>query len=137
MRRIEQRIGADGSVFQLPYMPFPDGGVVRRITDYDLVRGYLHSNGLRWSFGAMVGRPEDWQGELAARPPTLQVEAAAAAGFDGVYVDRFGYADSARSLERRLRELTGAPPITSADGRLVFFDLRGLRRRLERAPHGA
>jgi hypothetical protein len=132
VRRIEQRIGADGSVFQLPYMPFPDGGVVHRMTDYDLVRGYLHSDGLHWSFGAMSGRPEDWQAELARRPLELQVDAAASAGFDGVYVDRFGYADSARSLERRLRELTGEPPITSADNRLFFFDLRGLRRRLER-----
>ena len=60
-------IGADGSVFQLPYMPFPDGGVVHRMTDYDLVRGYLHSDGLHWSFGAMSGRPEDWQAELARR----------------------------------------------------------------------
>jgi phosphoglycerol transferase len=131
VRRIEQRIGARGSVFQLPYVPFPDGGVVRRITDYDLVRGYLHSNSLRWSFGAMVGRPEDWQAELAARPATLQVEAAAVAGFDGVYIDRFGYADAARSLERLLRTLTGEPPLASADERLAFFDLRGLRRRLE------
>ena len=45
VRRIEQRIGTGGSVFQLPYVPFPDGGVVHRITDYDLVRGYLHSDG--------------------------------------------------------------------------------------------
>jgi hypothetical protein len=129
---IEHRLGGHGSVFQLPYVPFPDAGVTHRMSDYDLVRGYLHSNKLRWSFGAMEGRPQDWQAELAHQSIPLQIRAAAVAGFDGVYVDRFGYVDSARSLERQIRGLAGSRALESPDRRLVFFDLRGLRRRLAR-----
>ena len=133
VRAIENRLGGHGSVFQLPYVPFPDGGITYRMTDYDLIRGYLHSNKLRWSFGAMKGRPQDWQAELSNEPVPVQIRAAAAAGFDGVWVDRFGYADSAKRLAQEIRRLTGAPPLESADHRLLFFDLRGLERRLERS----
>jgi hypothetical protein len=133
VRAIEHRLGEQGSVFELPYVPFPDGGLVYRLTDYDLVRGYLHSDHLRWSFGAMKGRPEDWQAELAEQPVAVQIRGAAGAGFDGVYVDRFGYLDSGKRLEQELRRLTGARPLESRDRRLLFFDLRALRRGLVRS----
>jgi phosphoglycerol transferase len=132
VRKIEQRLGGHGSIFELPYVPFPDGGVTYRLTDYDLVHGYLHSDSLRWSFGAMKGRPQDWQAELSEQPVAVQIRAAAGAGFDGVYVDRYGYADSANGLERALRRLTREQALESPDHRLFFFDLRGLRRRLVR-----
>jgi hypothetical protein len=132
VRTIEHRVGGHGSIFELPYVPFPDGGIVHRLTDYDLIRGYLHSGQLRWSFGAMSGRPQDWQAALAEQPVAVQIRAAAGGGFDGVYVDRFGYVDSARGLEREIRRLTGARPLESADRRLLFFDLRPLRRSLVR-----
>jgi phosphoglycerol transferase len=132
VRAIERRLRGHGSVFQLPYVPFPEGGLVHRLTDYDLVRGYLQSNRLQWSFGAMNGRPEDWQGVLTGLPVVLQLYGVAAAGFDGVYLDRFGYSDSAKSLERQIQSLADAR-LESRDKRLVFFDLRGLRRRLVRS----
>lgn len=137
VRGIERRLGGRGSVFQLPYVPFPEGGITYRLTDYDLVHGYLHSSHLRWSFGAMTGRPQDWQGVLSEQPVTLQLEGAAAAGFDGLYVDRFGYRDGARSLDREIRPLVGTPLLTSRDGRLEFFDLRPLTRRLARTNSSA
>jgi hypothetical protein len=130
VQAIERRLGGDGSVYQLPYVPFPDGGLVHRLTEYDLARGYLHSGRLRWSFGAMSGRPQDWQAELSRQPPTLQVRGVAIAGFDGVYLDRRGFADSGRELVRELTAVIGGPPMSSTDGQLVFFDLRELRSRL-------
>ncbi len=133
VRATERRLGGHGSVFQLPYVPFPEGGITYRLTDYDLVRGYLHSDRLRWSFGAMSGRVQDWQGALAEQALTLQIQGAAAAGFDGIYIDRFGYPDGARSLERQIQPLVGRPRLKSPDRRLVFFDLRPLARRLARS----
>jgi len=130
VRAIETRLGGRGSIFQLPYMPFPDGGLVNRLTDYDLVRGYLHSTGLRWSFGAMEGRPQDWQAAIADEPLALQIRGAIAAGFDAAYVDRYAFADSGAAIERDLRRITGAKPLRSPDRRLLLFDLRPLRRRL-------
>jgi phosphoglycerol transferase len=133
---IDRRLPEGASVFQLPYLGFPETG--RRVDLYenDLLRGYLHSDDLRWSFGATKGRPEDWSDDLVGMPVSTVVDAAAAAGFAGLWIDRLGYADRARALEQELRGRLGAGPLVSESGRQAFFDLRDHRRRLE-AEHSA
>jgi phosphoglycerol transferase len=108
-----------------------------KILSYDPARGYLHSKTLRWSWGAMRGRPEqDWQPYLYDTPlPTLLPEIVAG-GFDGIWVDRNGYTDSGRALERSLRSLVHVRPLVSSDKRFVFFDLTSYARAL-RAAHPA
>src|SRR5213078_1980225 len=101
------------------------------------VRGYLQSSDLRWSYGAMQGRPADWTAALADKPVELVLPAVAAAGFDGIWIDRFAYKDDARALERQIGEILGQRPITSSDGRLSFFGLRAYRRSLARTHTGA
>ena len=49
------------------------------MVDYDQVRPYLHSDDLRWSYGAMKGRPED-VGDDVESP--AQAEALGFAGVD-------------------------------------------------------
>ena len=63
------------------------------MVDYDQVHPYLHSDELRWSYGAMKGRPED-VGDDVESPSQ-----AAALGFAGVAIDRFGYADNGAAVE--------------------------------------
>lgn len=131
VRAIDRRLPPDASVFVLPYVAFPETGRLVDLSENDLLRGYLHSDELRWSFGAMKGRPEDWSRELSALPPAAVVDAAAAAGFSGIYVDRFGYGDRAAGLEAELAARTGdATPLIAASGRQSFFDLTARRRRL-------
>ncbi|MBA3412824.1 MAG: hypothetical protein H0T09_03965 [Actinobacteria bacterium] len=60
IRRIERRLPAEASVFQLPHVPFPELEYVGRRLDYDSAKAYVHSDRLRWSYGAMRGRPADW-----------------------------------------------------------------------------
>jgi hypothetical protein len=133
VREIERRLPADAAVFQLPYLGFPETG--RRVDLYenDLLRGYLHSQDLRWSFGATRGRREDWADDLVGMPTPTVVDAATAAGFGGLYVDRFGYPDRAAALEGEIRARLGSEPLVSQSGRHSFFDLRAYRRRLEAA----
>ncbi|HWS46674.1 MAG TPA: hypothetical protein VN636_12490, partial [Acidimicrobiia bacterium] len=52
------------------------------------------------------------------------IPAVAASGFDGLYIDRYGYADNAKSLEANLRTILGEEPLVSDNGRLSYFDLR-------------
>jgi phosphoglycerol transferase len=111
-------------------MKFPDEVEFARLQDYDGARGYLHSDDLRWSWGAMKGRPRDWQAETVNFPPTVLVPMVSAAGFDGIYLDRFGYADNGGAIEAQLGLILGVQPFVSADGRLAFFDLRPYNRRL-------
>jgi phosphoglycerol transferase len=121
---IEERLPAGAMVFQLPYHPFPEVAGPERMVDYDHMRGYLHSNDLRWSYGFMKGRPGDPSPELADEPTAQMVRDVAAAGYAGIYVDRFGYADSAAKLEQELAAATGSQPIVSPNTRLSFFALR-------------
>ena len=128
---IERRLPPGSAVFELPYMPWPEPGFVNHMTSFAPARGYLHSRSLRWSYGAMRGRPADWQAQLDGQPPAVVVAAAVAAGFGGIYIGRLGYAGSASSrLEAALSRLLRAPPIVSRDGQLSFFDARAYARRL-------
>jgi hypothetical protein len=133
VREIEARLPAGAAVFQLPNHRFPEAGQVGDMAEYDLLRGYIHSKDLRWSYGAVKGRPEDWANALVGRPLANVVASAAAVGFDGISIDRFGYADRAALIESELRNLLGTEPVVSADGRHSFFDGRPYKERLQRA----
>jgi phosphoglycerol transferase len=110
------------------------GSVATYATKYEPLRGYLHSSTLRWSYGAIKGRPADWASQLAGRPLSYLLAAVTAAGFEGVWVDPAGFEPAmARRVGAALRSLLGAPPLLSPDRDLWFFDLRPYRARLERA----
>jgi hypothetical protein len=143
---IERRLPRGASVFQLPYVPFPEGypetpvgdTVATYSTKYELLRGYLHSKALRWSYGAMKGTPADWSAQLAGQPLPYVLAAALAAGFDGLWVDPAGFEPGkAAQLRSGLRELLGEGPLVSPLGDLWFFDLRPYRSRVERSGHAA
>lgn len=132
---IERRMPDDTAIFQLPIMPFPEAGVLERMKDYDLLRGYLQDDGtLRWSYGGIKGRATaDWQlrvrdhiGPVGALPALIGM------GYTGLWVDTFGYADGAAGLRGELEAVIRAAPMVSQNGRMLFYDLRPLQRRLER-----
>lgn len=130
--RVEKELPDGAAVFQLPIVPYPEAGPTEGMADYDLLRGYLHSQTLRWSYGGVKGRDRaDWQLKLLDEPPERLVPALAAIGFDGLWIDRHGYADQARPLEAELRRILAVEPIVSDDQRLSFFDIRPYRRQLE------
>jgi hypothetical protein len=133
VQRIEDTVVAGASIFQLPYARFPDALEYGGLRDYDALRGYVHSRDLRWSFGAMKGRPEDWQAETSNLPPSVVVAMASAAGFDGIYLDRFGYADNGTTVEGELKRILKVPALVSGNERLTFFDMRPYNRELRRA----
>ncbi len=128
---IENRLSAGSMIFQLPVVPFPEHPKVHRMFDYDHARGYLHSKDLRWSYGAIQSREaEVWQKMIAAKPASEMIETLAAAGFNGIYLDRFGYQDNGSQLEKSVSDVLGTQPLISRDGRLVFFDLGEYSRKL-------
>jgi hypothetical protein len=121
-------LSAGNSVFQLPYAAFPENDAPGRSMDYDGARPYVHGVGLRWSYGAMKGRAQDWSAALATAPPDVAATAAAAAGFEALELDRHGYVDD--PPESALRARLGEPLVTSEDGRYTLFDLRPFRTEL-------
>ena len=115
VRAIEQRTGPGASVFQVPWVRFPDQPPFLGVQDYEPLRGYIHSDSLRWSYGAMKGRPADWSAALADATPDEIALQAAVAGFAGIWVDRNGYADKEAAMEGTLERLTTTEPIVSPD----------------------
>jgi hypothetical protein len=132
VRRIESSVTPGAMIFQLPVKRFPETHPIERLYDYDLLKGFMHSNQLRWSYGAMRGRAGDsWQALLVANSIPEMVETIAFANFEGIYIDRFGYADNASKLEDELAVLTETKPLVSEDERMAFFNLATYRNRLQ------
>jgi phosphoglycerol transferase len=132
VHRIEATTGPGAMVLQLPLHPFPEGGPVVAMNDYDHVAGYLHSDTLRWSYGGVAGRPEDWTSAQSGLPLDQLIPDAAAAGFKGVWIDLAAYPDRGAAVVAQVRSLAdpGAPYFTSADSRRAFVGLAPLDARL-------
>jgi hypothetical protein len=124
VRGIESQVPKGSMIFQLPYHPFPEAGSVVSMADYDLFRGYLHSDDLRWSYGIVKGRGDDWGADVSRKPVPEMVRDVRAAGFAGIYLDRFGYQDGGAAIDPQLIQATGSTPLKSPDQRLFFYRLR-------------
>lgn len=123
VEQIETLVGPHKMIFELPYAAFPGQAPSNtQMSGYDELKGYLHSSSLRWSGGAMIGRDDDlWIRSVSAKPTRQMVASVLAAGFSGIYIDRYGYADHAANIEARLAELLSEAPLVSGDGRHSFF----------------
>jgi phosphoglycerol transferase len=130
VRQVDAAMPAGASVFELPYVQFPEGTPIVRMGEYDLLRGYLHDARLRWSFGATNGRPADFAGELSHQPSRLLLPGIAAAGFDGLWLDTAGLRATPAQSIRPLARAVGSAPLTGGQGDLAFFDLRPYAARL-------
>jgi phosphoglycerol transferase len=132
VRAIEQTVPRGALIFQLPFATFPESPPLVNMQDYDLLRGYLHSDHLRWSYGTIRGREENaWFRQTATLPTRQLVETLAWAGFSGISINRRGFSDNGAGVERELRDALGSLPIQSPDEELAFYGLRDYQRRLE------
>ena len=133
---IEDTMDDGAAVFQVPVLDFPEVIAPGLMEDYDPLRGYLADSGsLRWSYGAVKGRPEsDWQSRLRDEVgPVGALPALLGMGFEGLWVDTYGYQPGPTHPGLDPAEIdaiesaVGVEPLTSPDGRFLFFDLRPYR----------
>ncbi len=131
IKEIEQNSSTGAMIYQLPYMRFPEAPPVNSLPGYGLLLGYLHSNTLRWSFGNFRGRPGDSQQQnLSGLPLSQQIAEISLLGFNGIYIDRFGYADNGADIVAKIAALLEETPIESDNKRLVFFTLKKYNHRV-------
>jgi len=133
VRKIESSVPAGAAIFQLPYLPWagsldlaPYG-----VSPYWMFKGYLHSNELRWSYGASKGTYDDaWLRSLSALPADNLVRELVPANFTGIYIARTAYFDrgTERALETTLTKRLGQTPLVSDNGALAFYSLEGFRK---------
>ena len=132
--RVEARLPRNAMVLQLPFHQFPESIPTGTMNDYDLFAGYVHSRNLRWSYGAIKGRPEDWTTPATSKPLPLILRQATAAGFAAVYIDRNGYDDHGVRVEKTVKRVLGGAPALDGDdrGALVVYSTAALAAQQQR-----
>lgn len=122
---IEGQLQSGDMVFQLPYHPYPESGVVNAMGDYSLLRGYLHSDTLRWSYGGMKGRESDqWNAMVSDLPMQDMIDAIISEGFRGIYIDTMAYtSEELAELQTEIEEVIEESAIISDNGMLLFYNL--------------
>jgi phosphoglycerol transferase len=120
--QVEADLPTGALVAQLPYIPFPEA----RLNDsapYDPLRGFLHTNDLRFSYGGLLGRESDWQEYLTDASTTDSIDAFIAFGFQAIVVDRGGYVDGANQLLQELEAITANDALLSVDGKWLYVPI--------------
>ena len=124
VRSLEARLPANAALYQLPTMKFPESTDRVRTGAYDHLVGYLYSEHLRFSAGAISARPTaQWQQSVGTLPLKQQLAAIASQGFSAVWLDRYGYGDGGAKIASELRSLLGEPLVTMPGGRVSVFAL--------------
>ncbi len=124
MRQIQGILEQGDMVFVLPYTDWVSG------TGYRQHMGYIETDGIRWSYGAMEGREEAvWQSMVSGYPTEEMVQVLQDAGYDGIYVDQdlyvMAYDDTQlEEKKREITEITGKEPLVCGDGSALFWDIR-------------
>lgn len=128
VERVEDRVAEGALVFELPYSSYPWG------PEYPLLKGYLYSDSLVWSFGGILDSTADrWAKEVSSLPPDEMVQRLRNEGYSGIYIDKDVYAalsnsssdDSGADVEelsvtKEFEALLGAP-LTSSDNTKLFY----------------
>jgi len=121
-------------VFTLPFVAYPESDWTQKLGSYEHARGYLHTDRIIWSFGAMKGRESDaWQREVSVLPAPQMLVRLLLRGFDGLIIDKRGY--TPKRGNERVDEITGPDAlgkhgvkrINDASSEQIFFDLRPYR----------
>lgn len=124
VQAIESNNAPNLKILQYPYQSLPEPAPIYHETPYSQLRGFLHSNTLRWSAGNMRGRTGDnWHRALSQLPLSDLLNEARQAGFGGVWVDRQALADGGNSLDAEFRALGLNKVLTSADASLAFYPM--------------
>ena len=72
----------------------------------------------------MQGRDGDiWQQYISSLPLDEMLLELSLSGFNGIYLDGYGYADGGKEQVTALASILGGQPIISANGRMYFFDM--------------
>lgn len=122
--QVESTVPAGSMVFQLPYVFFPEAPPVADQPQYAHFTPYLHSSSLRWSYGAVAGRPgAQWIETVSAERVPAMLESLQAKGYGGIWIDRRGYKDRGAAVEAALDNELRGTPMVSADGTFSFYPL--------------
>lgn len=120
-----ERILPEGSyVFQFPYTQWPSGNSYRDFL------GYIESDTLHWSYGAMQGREEaEWQRRIANWDIDAMIRQLREAGYAGLYLDSMSFGNTfgftPREYVEQIEDYLGKAVITkeTPTGTIYFWTI--------------
>jgi phosphoglycerol transferase len=124
---IEKSFGRKAAVFQFPVMRYPENGPVGKVGDYEHLKGYLHSEQLRWSYGGVKGRTADWQQKLPLIPTENSLRCLRSLGFEALWLNTDGYEDPSEITN--VFQSLGLSKVVSREGDgIQIYDVRSLSK---------
>ena len=115
-------------VYQLPNVGFPPGGGPLDRIQYDHGRPYLWSSHIRWSWPNPSYKYDAWLRAIGSAGSDQFIPNLVASGFNGLWIDRWGYDDAERAtVEFNMVKRLGQPTLVSSNGRYIFYSLIGPR----------
>ena len=123
VNQIEETVSEGAMIYQLPYHKYPEEGSLNGMADYQLFIGYIHSDNLKWSYGAIKGRDGDkWLENTSNMTIKVLVPYLQKNGFEGIYIDKRAYSDEdMEKLEDELNKVLKSKPIYSNNNNLSFW----------------
>jgi phosphoglycerol transferase len=125
IEKIEESIDKGSMIFQLPYLMFPEGGVIRNLKPYQLVEGFLHTSGIRWSYGGTINRQSDiFNRAVSQLSVEKMIKVLVIVGFRGIYIDSRAY--DYRDLDqliKKIEDTVESKPLKS-NNKILFYDLQ-------------
>ena len=137
IRQLEARVPEQSAIALWPNCPYPNAIVQfdsHAFSGHDHLRPLYHSRTVRWSYGSMAGhRGFLWNHRLEQMALEQQCIVLVDAGFEGICVNRHGYADRGQGILKDLEAMLGPPSLVSSDQRLYYFGLGEFAARLRPA----
>jgi phosphoglycerol transferase len=125
VHKVEKLAGENALIFQLPVVPFPENPPVVNMTDYEHLRGYLHSETLRWSYGGVKGReqfvPPDYRKSMTRFLDEIKRQ-----GFTILWVDQRGFEDRGLTIRDYFRSVSTLPIANTVDIEVYSLTQTGL-----------
>ena len=136
VKEVESTFGNGARVLQLPTLKFPEQGGVEKLTDYAQMRGELHSKGLCWSYGVIIGRDQGRTLRWQALGLKDQIDQARLQGFDAVWVELRAYPEFGINQSKELTAILGRPVLTDTLNLVQVFDMRDDKQLKRATCHG-
>lgn len=125
---VQEAVPEKCGVLQLPYMGYPEFGVVGGVNDYDHFWTSITNPGKQWSYGAVKFTDASiWMSQLPQVPTDEQVSLLRALDFCAIHLDTRGYiSEQLAPIQQDLQSRFGAPIATALDGEWEMYDIRSV-----------
>jgi hypothetical protein len=128
VRSLEARLPDGAMVFQLPALTYLNEIGHEKMQPLDLIKPYLPSTRVHWSFPALSDSIVRWQQQVGRLPTPILATALVAQGFNTVLIDRNGYFDRGQGLLGELGVQPSSHAVIAESERYIALDLGLVRK---------